>query len=401
MIARVAASTRLQVTLLTGGGDKPYALGLATSLVAEGVKIDLIGSDFLDAPELSRNPQIRFLNLRGDARPDAHILRKVSRVGRYYARLLRYAATAEPRIFHILWNNRLETFDRTLLMLYYRLQGKRIVLTAHNVNARKRDGNDGLLNRLTLRAQYRLADHLFVHTAQMKRELHDEFHVPDRKISVIPFGINNTAPVTALTAGEARRRLGLEARHMVVLFFGNIAPYKGLDLLVDAMSRVVKALPDSRLVIAGRPKGAESHWGAIEKRISQLGLGEIVIRRIEYVPDEETEIYFKAADLLVLPYTHVFQSGVLFLGYNFGLPVVASDVGSLREDVIEGETGFICRPGDTVDLAAAIQRYFSSDLYHALDSRRRDIHRFASERYSWATVAAITNDVYRSLLESS
>ena len=58
--------------------------------------------------------------------------------------------------------------------------------------------------------------------------------------------------------------------------------------------------------------------------------------RIESVPDAETELYFKAADVLALPYTHVFQSGVLFLGYNFGLPVIASDVASLREDVVEG-----------------------------------------------------------------
>ncbi len=98
----------------------------------------------------------------------------------YYAKLIRYAATAKPRIFHILWNNKFELFDRTLLMLYYKLLGKKIVFTVHNVNAGRRDSKDTRLNRLTLRIQYRLADHIFVHTEKMKRELIEEFGVQER-----------------------------------------------------------------------------------------------------------------------------------------------------------------------------------------------------------------------------
>ena len=119
------------------------------------------------------------------------------------------------------------------------------------------------------------------------------------------------------------------------------------------------------------------------------------------MPDADTEIYFKAADVLVLPYTHVFQSGVLFLGYNFGLPVIASDVGALREDIVEGVTGFVCQSGDPVALSKTMETYFASDLYHALESRRQSIHQFASERYSWAKVAAITKGVYSAVLATS
>ena len=75
----------------------------------------------------------------------------------YYVRLVRYAATAKPKLFHILWNNKFELFDRTVLMLYYKLLGKSIVFTAHNVNAGKRDSNDSWLNRLSLKIQYQLA----------------------------------------------------------------------------------------------------------------------------------------------------------------------------------------------------------------------------------------------------
>ena len=95
-----------------------------------------------------------------------------------------------------------------------------------------------------------------------------------------------------------------------------------------------------------------------------------VIERIEYIPDEETELYFKAADVLILPYTHVFQSGVLFLGYSFGLPAIAADVGTLKEEIIEGQTGFVFKPQDSSDLASKIDKYFKSELFRNLESRR-------------------------------
>lgn len=391
------ADSVLGVALLTGGADKPYALGLASSLISQGVAIDFIGSDEVNGPVLHQSPLVRFLNLRGDQRPDAARIRKAIRVLVYYWKLLRYAATARPKVFHILWNNKFELFDRTLLLIYYKFFGKRIAFTVHNVNAGQRDGNDGLINRLTLRIQYHLIDHLFVHTERMKRELGTDFGVADHKISVIPFGINSTVPNTALTSLEARERLGLAASHKAVLFFGHISPYKGLEYLVDAMAALARTDPEYRLLIVGRPKNCALYWAKVEQRISDLGLRPNVIARIEFVADEETEVYFKAADVLVLPYIDIFQSGVLFLGYNFGLPVIASDVGSFREDIVEGKTGYVFKPRDSEELAAAIQTYFKSDLYSHLEEHRAQIIDYARQRYSWAAVGETTRRVYARL----
>jgi D-inositol-3-phosphate glycosyltransferase len=393
-----ALSTRAEVALLTGGGDKPYALGMALALSAHGVPIDFVGSDDLDVPELRHIASLNFLNLRGNCRTDVSPLRKVIRILAYYLRLVRYAVTAQPKIFHILWNNKFALFDRTILMLYYRLLGKKIVFTAHNVNAGKRDGNDTIVNRLTLRVQYRLADHIFVHTARMKDELAREFGACPDKVTVIPFGINNTIPDTALHPAQARARLGLAASDKVILFFGCITPYKGLEYLVAAFAAVARDCARYRLIIAGKPKRSDGYWRRVEEAIARSDFRDRIIQRIEYVPDEETEVYFKAADLLALPYTHVFQSGVLFLGYNFGLPVIAADVGSLREEIIEGETGFAFRATNEGDLARVIRLYFSSELYANLECRREKIRNFASDRYSWSRVAAIVTGVYSSLL---
>jgi D-inositol-3-phosphate glycosyltransferase len=385
-------------TLLTGGGDKPYAFGLATELISKGAGLDIIGSDELDCAEFHGKPRVNFMNLRGDQRTDVSFLRKVLRLSMYYAKLIRYAVTAKPGIFHILWNNKFELFDRTLLMLYYKALGKKIVLTVHNVNARKRDSKDSALNRLTLRVQYRLADHIFVHTEQMKRELIEEFGVQGVRVSTIPFGINNAVPNTSVTEGEARRRLNIRDDKKTILFFGNITPYKGLEYLTAAFQQVLARRDDYQLIIAGRPKNCERYWTAIRESIHQEVQRGRALLRADFIPDDETEVYFKAADVLVLPYRQIYQSGVLFLGYSFGLPVLAADVGALKDEVVEGQTGFVFRPEDPVDLARAIERYFSSDLYANLSMRRREIREYATERHSWDVVGQVTMSIYARLL---
>lgn len=386
------------MTLLTGGGDRPYALGLANELIAKGVTLDLIGSNDLDCAEFHGKPRVNFLNLRGDQRSEAGFGSKVYRVLAYYARLIRYAATSKPKIFHILWNNKFELFDRVILMLYYKVLGKKIALTVHNVNIRKRDSNDTPLNRFTLRTQYRLADHVFVHTERMKMELVEEFGVRSAAITVIPFGINNAVPNTNLSPGEARRRLGIPEDKKTILFFGNIAPYKGLEYLVRSFQNHVGRRDDYRLIIAGKPKNCEEYWKGIQEAIgNDIQNGQVLLKS-DYIADAEIEIYFKAADVLVLPYRHIYQSGVLFLGYSFGLPALAADVGSLKEEIVEGRTGLIFRPEDPGDLARAIETYFASDLYHGLATRRRAIIDYARERYSWDSVGRLTTGVYANLL---
>ena len=401
-LTQPCAGREIEVGLLTGGLDRHYAFGLAIALISKGVRLDFIGSDEMDSPELHGTPKVNFLNLRENQRRDASLVRKVSRVVIYYVRLIRYAAIARPKVFHILWNNKFEFFDRTLLLLYYKLLGKKIALTAHNVNEGRRDSTDDtLVNRLTLRIQYRLADHIFVHTDKMKSELVEDFKVSENSVTVIPYGINNAVPDTDLTSDEAKQRLGIRNGERTILFFGNIAPYKGLGDLIAAFQRIVTGHVDYRLIIAGRPKkGCEKYWEEIQRTISRGVNQARIIQKIDHIPDEETELYFKAADVLALPYRHIYQSGVLFLGYSFGLPVIAADVGNLREDVIEGKTGFLCKPEDPVDLARAIETYFASDLFQSLHTRRKEIRQYAHERHSWDVVGHMTRNVYAELLRT-
>ncbi|GAC1679935.1 MAG: hypothetical protein PVS2B2_17960 [Candidatus Acidiferrum sp.] len=388
----------IEVSLLTGGTDRHYAFGLSMALVSKEVCLDVVGSDLLESPEMHTTPKLNFLNLQGSME-SASFGKKLSRLVFFYIRLILYAATAKPGIFHILWNHKLEFFDRTLLMFYYKLLGKKIVFTAHNVNAGKRDSKDTFLNRITLKVQYRLSDHIFVHTEKMKAELLEDFGIGKGAVTVIPFGINNAVPDTDLSSAEARRRLGIREGERVILFYGAIKQYKGLEYLVLAFRRILARRKDYRLIIAGeRKKGHESYWDEIQKTISRDPDREKILQKIEFIPDEETELYFKAADVAALPYTLIFQSGVLFLAYSFGLPVIASDVGTFGEDIIEGRTGFICKPRDAENLALTIEKYFESELFLSLSTRRKDIREYANQKNSWQVVAEMTRNLYAELL---
>jgi glycosyltransferase involved in cell wall biosynthesis len=394
-----ASPAELGAALLTGGCDRPYAYGLATALISQNVRLDVIGSDIVDSPEMHNTPNLTFFNLWPAQRSKRTLASKLLVTLRHYVSLIQYAAVAKPGIFHILWNSKIELIDRTVLMLYYKALGKKIALTAHNVNKARRDENDSFWNRLTLTIQYRLADHIFVHTRKMKDELLTDFGVHEEYVTVIRHPINNAFPDTDLSPAQAKSQLGLRETEKTILFFGKIKPYKGIEHLLSAFRQLVASDPGYKLIIAGEvQKGSEPYLEELRQKFGpELASNQIILKAL-FIPEEEAEIYLKAADVLVLPYNEIFQSGVLFLAYSFGLPVVATDVGSFREEIVEGKTGYLCRPADPHDLASAIQTYFASALYRQLATRRQEIKDYVNIHHSWDAVAELTRNAYVSML---
>lgn len=375
-----------------------YALGLLSGLISKEVIVDFIGNDAMKDADVAKKRNVIYYNLRGDQNPRASMKEKIIRVLKYYFKLIKYAAQTDSKYFHILWLNKFTYIDRTLMNIYYKILGKKIFFTAHDINFRKLVGKDTTVNRLSLRFMYKIVDHIIVHTEKMKAELIKDYNIGGDKISVIPFGINQVIPSTNLTRAEAKRKLDLENSEKIMLFFGNIAPYKGLDQLIKALVYLKGRIGDIRLVVAGRIKqDCQVYWEGIEKSIVDYDLEKYIIRRIEYIPEEEAEIYFKSADVLILPYKHIFQSGVIFTAYYFGVPVVATDVGSLKEDIIEGKTGFVCKPEDPEDLAKKISFFYKSDLFKDLEANRQVIIKFANEKYSWEKAGEKTFALYQRL----
>lgn len=388
-----------RISLLTGGQDIHYALGLLSGLAPHELDIEFIGNDHWQNAYVMKSKNVIYYNLRGDQTGSVPLKEKVLRVLKYYVKLIQYAAKTNSKIFHIQWLNKFTYFDRTLLNIYYKSLGKKIIFTAHDINYKKLVGSDSLINNLSLKFMYWIVDHIVVHTEKMKSDLIENYNVQGDKISIIPFGINEVMPKTELTRENAKKKLNLRDNDKILLFFGNIAPYKGLEYLIRALANLREQYVDLKLIIAGRIKAdCMQYWTDIENIIEEQELKDIIIERIEYIPEAEAEIYFKAADVLILPYKNIFQSGLIYTSYHFGLPVVATDTGSLKDDVILGETGFICRPEDPEDLAEKVKLYYKSNLFKDLEVTREKIIQYAKKNHSWELTGQRTYNLYKKFL---
>jgi glycosyltransferase involved in cell wall biosynthesis len=388
----------MRVSVLTGGTDPEYAVPLAASLADRGIRVEFVGNEAMGTAAGLKHSNIEYLNLRGNQDASAPLHAKTARVFRYYRNLLAYAATTKSSLFHILWLNKFELLDRTLLNAFYKFNQKKLVYTAHNVNPRTRDGGDTWVNRASLRMMYSIFDHIFVHTDTARDELVRDYGVASSKVSVIPFGLNTYAPDTSLSRSEARALLNVGEADKILLFFGLIAPYKGLDVLLDAMSIVEKQRPGyCRLIVAGKAKnGSEAYWQAL-KRSHLDAIASRVMVKDDFIPDGEVAGLFKAADALVLPYRTIYQSGPMSLAQRFGIPVIATQLGSFACDVEPGVTGFLCPPEDSIALAHAITRFFNSDLYLDRERAQKNIRELALQKYSWDRISETIIGVYARL----
>ncbi|MBW6516300.1 MAG: glycosyltransferase [Candidatus Cloacimonetes bacterium] len=156
---------------------------------------------------------------------------------------------------------------------------------------------------------------------------------------------------------SAKEKLGLKNRK-VILFFGYIKPYKGVDLLIKSFPLVKEKISDAFLIIAGEIYGNKRYY---KELIKQTGLEVDINLQNEYIGSDQVELYYKGADVLVLPYLQATQSGVLQTAYAMDLGVVVTPVGSLPDMVIPGKTGLITESLSENDLAKAIVQYFSLD----------------------------------------
>ncbi len=181
----------------------------------------------------------------------------------------------------------------------------------------------------------------------------------------------------AMASAEARDKLGLPRDKHLVLFFGFIRDYKGLDTLIRATAHLSN---DYCVVIAGEMYGDFAKYDGLIEQVQVRQRCKLFIR---YIDDTEVPAFFSAADVCVLPYKSATQSGIVQIAFNFNLPVIATDVGGLAEMVEENVTGLILRSHEPKDLADLIQKYFEQNLRETFSQN------IAQRRhaYSWAGFA--------------
>jgi D-inositol-3-phosphate glycosyltransferase len=252
-----------------------------------------------------------------------------------------------------------------------RARGTRVVLVCDNLVPHERRPFDRALTRWMLRN----SDGYLVMSESVERDL-DALKpgAPRRRVLHPLYAQFDRGRWTRETA---RARLGLTGD--VVLFFGYIRHYKGLDTLLTAWPRV-RARREVTLVVAG--EFYEDRAPTL--RLIEAAGGERAVRLLgRYIPDEEVEALFKAADLVVLPYRSATQSGVTHVAYALGAPVLTTDVGGLSETVIPEETGLVVPPEDPGALAEAVVRYFEDGMAPKL---RAGVARLR-QAHSWESLA--------------
>ncbi|NQV14951.1 glycosyltransferase [bacterium] len=157
---------------------------------------------------------------------------------------------------------------------------------------------------------------------------------------------------------EARRILELKEDQAVMLFFGLIRPYKGLDILIRALGIIKNELADYKAFILGEAYENEQKYIDL---INSTGIESSVVYRNEFISDEELPLFFAACDVLVLPYRSATQSGIIGVAFQMDRPVIATQVGGLGEYIEEGKTGYLVTPDDPEALAVAILKFFGGD----------------------------------------
>lgn len=142
----------------------------------------------------------------------------------------------------------------------------------------------------------------------------------------------------------------------VLLFFGYVRKYKGLNILIDAFPAILETNPKAKLLIVGEfYDSADKYYQQIET----LGIKDHVKVVQKFVPNEDVGKYYSIADIVILPYLTGTQSGVLNIAYGFGKPVIVTNVGGLAEDVIDNNTGYIIEPNNASEIVNSVKKFFN------------------------------------------
>lgn len=225
------------------------------------------------------------------------------------------------------------------------------------------------------------------HASSVASGLREKF--PQIPVQVHPLAME---PTGGANREEARRRLGLSEGNVAFLSFGLIRPYKGVDVLVDAITRLPADSP-AVLLLAGEPWGPLD--GETRRRIERLAAAGKAIVRLEWVPEEDVPTWLAAADVMVLPYRAATGSAVAAQALGHGLPLVASAVGGLAEIVEDGRNGLLVPPSDASALAAALSRLLDPELRARLAAGARAV----AAAWSWDSYAACLETLVERALE--
>ncbi|UCG32821.1 MAG: glycosyltransferase [Phycisphaerales bacterium] len=318
-------------------------------------------------------------------------LRNLIRAAGYFTgwlQIITGAMRERARVIHIQWCM-IPTLD-IFMFVVLRLLGFRLIYTVHDAMPHS---DRRWRSRIKYRQLYRLAHALVVLSEQVGRDL-QAWVLPgiSHKIHQIEHGLlRPKAPCP--TRDDARRQLGVLSDQEMLLFFGAISPYKGIDDLIEAAALASRARPGLVLFIAGDPREPFDRY---QDLIDRLGVTDRVRSHPQFVDESFKVRLYAAADLVILPHRDPSQSGMGCEALALGKPLVATDRGGLPDLVEPGKTGYLVPAEDPAAMAQAIVAFFSQscEQQQAMAEASRQL---GLQRFDWKVIARKHVDLYRAL----
>ena len=271
-----------------------------------------------------------------------------------------------------------------------KIRCKKIIITVHNITPHTTSLPSIFLDKILNRIIFPFADHFIVHNKRNKNRFLELYKIDENKISIIPHGtITPYQKIKNIPMEKARKHLNIPSNKKVILFFGYMWSYKGLDILLKSLKIVKQNMENVVLLLAGQPL---RDWKKYEEIIRENKLNDCIIKALKYIPDSETEYYFSSADLVVLPYyEHPFDThgGVGALTLSFKKPMIVTDVGGLPEYVKDKRV--ISNPNNVEELSQKI--IFVLNDESLLKKLSKDSEKLSKE-LSWDKIADVTIEVY-------
>lgn len=291
--------------------------------------------------------------------------------------------TAKGDIIHAQWWSHVLAPIYFMILSICKVRRKRIVITVHNVLPHENSKMNNLLNKTILI----FGDKFIAHNEKSKENISNFYNISKDKISVIPHGILEIVSIKDISKKETRKHLKIPQNKKIILYFGNIRDYKGLDVLLGSLKYIIKEIEDIILIIAGKPW---TNWNKYEEIIKDNDLENYIIKKLDFILPSEVEYYFSASDVIVLPYKYFnSQSGVGALALPFKKPLIVTDVGALP-DFVKDERA-IAKPNDAEDLARKIIQVLNDEKL--LEKLEKDSEELV-EKYNWDKIAEKTIELY-------
>ncbi|MFC1474628.1 glycosyltransferase family 4 protein [bacterium] len=391
------------------GGAQHYVHSLANAVSEHGMDVGVLTSNHCDIADLPRTYQLHDYVTMWDFEE----LPTFSFIEKWRRRLKRYS------VYSAFWDTALKTVRETrpdivhfqdvvfeIDYQFIRKIARTGVVTGDTVHNVLPFGEGGKAPEDVTRRHpwvlwqrrriYSLFDFLLFHSDGGRNDFIRYYGDNYKHLDITMHGEFTLYEKSKLSKEEARRKAGLPPDAPVLLSFGAIRKYKGLDIAIKTLAAVREHVPDTMLLVAGNI-GSDVDMESYYELAKHLGVAEAILWRLEYIPNEEVGDLYAAADIALLTHRMVYQSGVQLLAWHFGTPMVASSVGGLAEMIESGRTGIMFPDGDHKSAAdACINIINHPELAGTLVEEGK---RTGKERHSWRATAGKLEKIYSEAID--